>query len=33
MLDDRSYLLEQANNAFNDIENKISKGKTVVEIG
>jgi NADPH:quinone reductase-like Zn-dependent oxidoreductase len=32
MLDEKSYLLEQTNEAFSDMENRISKGKTVVEI-
>jgi NADPH:quinone reductase-like Zn-dependent oxidoreductase len=32
MVDEKSYSLEQTNEAFSNIENRISKGKTVVEI-
>ncbi|MDQ0593268.1 NADPH2:quinone reductase [Chryseobacterium ginsenosidimutans] len=31
-VDDKSYSLEQTNEAFADIENRISKGKTIIEI-
>lgn len=31
-IDEKSYSLDQANDAYNDIENRISKGKTVVQI-
>lgn len=31
-VDEKIYSLEQANEAYNDMENRVSKGKTVVEI-